>query len=117
LSKIISITALVSISPLGNDQKTIWENYKNADHCFTSHFLDHKQTLVAQLDDHSKAIIEDLKDSDIKYKSLDKSVLYAMAASRKAMETQVGLPMMFLESILVPLVARLIYSKNIFKNI
>jgi 3-oxoacyl-(acyl-carrier-protein) synthase len=86
LSKIISITALVSISPLGNDQKTIWENYKNADHCFTSHFLDHKQTLVAQLDDHSKAIIEDLKDSDIKYKSLDKSVLYAMAASRKAME-------------------------------
>ncbi|MGQ7946085.1 beta-ketoacyl synthase N-terminal-like domain-containing protein [Flavobacterium sp. WC2509] len=86
MSQIISITALASISPLGNDPKTIWENYQNGNHCFTSHFLDHKNTLVAKLDDNSNAIVEALKQSDIKYKSLDKSVLYAMAASRKAVE-------------------------------
>ena len=86
MSQIISITALASISPLGNDPKTIWENYKNDSHCFTSQFLDHKQTLVAELDEVSKAIVEDLKHSDVKYKSLDKSVLYAMAASRKAIQ-------------------------------
>jgi 3-oxoacyl-(acyl-carrier-protein) synthase len=86
LSQIISITALASISPLGNDPKTIWGNYKNADHCFTSQFLDHRQTLVALLDEDSKAATEALKQSDIKYKSLDKSVLYAMVASRKAIE-------------------------------
>lgn len=85
LSKTISITSIASISPLGNDPKTIWKNYKNGNHCFTSHFLDHKNTLVAKLDNDSNAIIEVLKQSDIKYKSLDKSVLYAMAASRKAM--------------------------------
>jgi 3-oxoacyl-(acyl-carrier-protein) synthase len=86
LSKIISITSIASISPLGNDPKTIWENYKNINHCFTSHFLDHKQTLVAKLGDDSNAIIEALKQSDIKYKFLDKTVLYAMAASRKAIQ-------------------------------
>jgi 3-oxoacyl-(acyl-carrier-protein) synthase len=86
LSQIISITALASISPLGNDPKEIWKNYQNNNHYFTSHFLDHKKTLVAKLDDSSNAIVEALKQSDIKYKSLDKSVLYAMVASRKAVE-------------------------------
>lgn len=86
MPQIISITALASISPLGNDPKTVWENYQNTNHSFTSHFLDHKNTLVAKLDDNSNAIVEALKQSDIKYKSLDKSVLYAMVASRKAIE-------------------------------
>jgi len=86
LSQTISITAISSISPLGNDPKTIWGNYLNTNHCFTEHFLDHKKTLVAKLDDDSKEIIAALKQSDIKYKSLDKTVLYAMAASRKAIQ-------------------------------
>jgi 3-oxoacyl-(acyl-carrier-protein) synthase len=86
LSKIISITAVASVSPLGNNPKTIWENYKSTNHCFTEHFLDHKNTWVATLDDDSNTIVAALQQSDIKYKSLDKSVLYAMAASRKAIE-------------------------------
>jgi 3-oxoacyl-(acyl-carrier-protein) synthase len=86
LSKTISITALASISPLGNDPKTIWKNYQNSNHCFTEHFLDHKNTLVAKLDNDSNEIIAALKQSDIKYKSLDKTVLFAMAVSRKAIE-------------------------------
>jgi 3-oxoacyl-(acyl-carrier-protein) synthase len=64
----------------------IWENYKSANHCFTQYFLDHKNTWVAKLDDDSNAIVAALQQSDIKYKSLDKSVLYAMAASRKAIQ-------------------------------
>ena len=86
MSQTISITAIASISPLGNNPKTIWENYLSKNHCFTAHFLDHKKTLVAKLDDDSKEIIAALRQSDIKYKSLDKTVLYAMAASRKAMQ-------------------------------
>jgi 3-oxoacyl-(acyl-carrier-protein) synthase len=84
LSQTISITSIASISPLGNNPKTIWENYKKSNHCFTSHFLDHKNTLVAKLDEDSSEAIEILKKSDSKYKFLDKTVLYAMAASRKA---------------------------------
>lgn len=84
MSTIISITALASISPLGNDSKTIWKNYLSEKHCFTRQFLDKNDTWVAALDSDSNVIIEDLKHSDIKYRSLDKSVLYAMAASRQA---------------------------------
>lgn len=86
MSKTISITAIASISPLGGNSKTIWENYQSTNHCFTEHFLDHKNTLVAKLDAVSNQIIQELKQSDIKYKSLDKTVLYAMAASRKAIQ-------------------------------
>lgn len=86
MSKTISITSISSISPLGNNSKTIWENYQRANHCFTKHFLDHKNTFVAKLDDDSSEAIEALNHSDNKYKFLDKTVLYAMAASRKAIE-------------------------------
>lgn len=86
MSKIISITALASVSPLGHESKTIWENYKNKKHCFTSRFLDHKNTLVASLNEDSNRLIDQIQQSDSKYKSLDKSVLFAIAASRKAIQ-------------------------------
>lgn len=86
LSKIISITAIASISPLGNTPEAIWENYLNENHCFTEHDLDNKKTYVAKIDANSKQAVEALRESDSKYKSLDKSVLYAMAASRKAIQ-------------------------------
>jgi 3-oxoacyl-(acyl-carrier-protein) synthase len=84
LPKIISITALASISPLGNNPKTIWDNYLSNNHCFTKELLDHEPIFVAILDQNSKELVENLKQSDHKYKSLDKSVLYAMVASRQA---------------------------------
>ena len=86
LSKTISIIAIASISPLGNTSKVIWQNYLNQKHCFTEHFLDNRKTFVAKLDADSNNIIAALRASDSKYKSLDKSVLYAMAASRQAMQ-------------------------------
>jgi 3-oxoacyl-(acyl-carrier-protein) synthase len=86
LSKTISITAIASISPLGNDSKTIWEKYQMADHCFTEQDIDHKTNLVAKLDKRSYDAVSILKKADVKYKFLDNSVLYAMAASRKAIE-------------------------------
>ena len=86
LSQTLSITAIASVSSLGNDPKTIWDNYKKTAHCFTEHFFDHKNTLVAKLDEDSNEIIEALRQSDNKYKFLDKSVLYAIAASRNAIQ-------------------------------
>jgi 3-oxoacyl-(acyl-carrier-protein) synthase len=86
LPKTISITAIASVSPLGKDTKTIWENYLNDKHCFAPKYLDHNNTLVASLDANSNEVIAALQTSDNKYKSLDKSVLFAMAASRKAIQ-------------------------------
>ncbi len=81
MSKIISITAFASISPLGNNPATIWNNYLNDEHFFTQN---NQNNLVATLDENSKIEIEKLRKSDSKYKLLDKSVLFAMLASRKA---------------------------------
>lgn len=87
LSKTISITAIASVSPLGNKPKVIWENYLKNTHFFEKQVLDHKETLTAVLDEDSKVLVAAMRDSDIKYKALDKSVLYAMLASRKAIES------------------------------
>ena len=86
MSQTISITAIASISPLGNTPEVIWENYLNENHCFTERDLDYKKTFVAALDTNSEQVVDELRESDNKYKSLDKSVLYAMAASRKAIQ-------------------------------
>ncbi|WP_281227181.1 beta-ketoacyl synthase N-terminal-like domain-containing protein [Flavobacterium aquiphilum] len=86
MSQTISITAIASISSLGNSSETIWQNYLSENPCFSTQFLDHQNTAVAALDDDSLAEVQTLKESDIKYKSLDQSVLFAMVASRKAIE-------------------------------
>lgn len=82
----ISITAIASISPLGNNQQSIWEKYLENGHCFTKQFIDHQETWTAQLEAKSTELIEVLKESDSKYKFLDKTVLYAMLASRNAIQ-------------------------------
>lgn len=82
----IAITSFSSISPLGNSSEGVWEKYLNNQHCFSKQFLDQQKTSVASLDSQSKQIIADIRESDIKYKFLDDSVLFAIAASRKAVE-------------------------------
>ena len=84
LSPTISITAIASVSPLGNESETIWNKYQNPNPSFQSRFLDQKETWCGPLDEDSKAQVAALRQSDIKYKYLDNSVLYAMLASRKA---------------------------------
>lgn len=84
MSQIISITAIASISSLGNSSETIWQNYLSENPCFSTQFLDHQNTNIAALDDASMVEVKALQDSDIKYKSLDSSVLFAMVAARKA---------------------------------
>jgi 3-oxoacyl-(acyl-carrier-protein) synthase len=84
LSQTISITAIASVSPLGNDSETIWNNYNNPNPLFQNQFIDHKNTWVGELDADSKAVVNVLRQSDSKYNSLDNSVLFAMLASRKA---------------------------------
>ena len=84
MSQTISITAIASVSPLGNDSETIWNNYNNPNPLFQNQFIDHKNTWVGELDADSKAAVNTLRQSDSKYNSLDNSVLFAMLASRKA---------------------------------
>jgi 3-oxoacyl-(acyl-carrier-protein) synthase len=82
----IAITAFSSISPLGNTPEEIWKKYLDNKHCFSTQFLDQQETSVAALETDSKQIISEVRESDTKYKFLDDSVLFAVAASRKAVE-------------------------------
>ena len=84
MPKTISITAIASISALGNDKDAIWKSYQSNEHYFVAPAFVNQNALVAPLDVASKQEIEALKNSDQKYNALDNSVLFAIAASRKA---------------------------------
>ncbi|WP_335965676.1 beta-ketoacyl synthase N-terminal-like domain-containing protein [Galbibacter sp. PAP.153] len=82
----IAITALSSISALGSTARETWKNYLNNHHFLTEKDFGTHKALVAALSGGSKTEIEAIRASDVKYKSLDNSVLYAMQTARKAVE-------------------------------
>lgn len=82
----ISITAIASISPLGNNQNSIWEHYINGQHCFENQNFSHGNAPVAAIPEDLKQDLDTLRQSDNKYKSLDDSVLFAIYASRQAIK-------------------------------
>jgi 3-oxoacyl-(acyl-carrier-protein) synthase len=84
LSQPISITAIASLSPLGNHPELIWKHYQNQQHCFVTKDFGNQKAWAAPLDDVSKMMVESVRKSDSKYKSLDDSVVFAIAASRNA---------------------------------
>ena len=86
MSQKIAITAFSSISPLGNSPDEIWKNYLKPETLISKKHIGNSEVLVAQLPLDLKNKIADLKNSESKYKHLDDSVLYAILASRQAIE-------------------------------
>jgi len=86
LIKPISITAIGSVSPLGDSLDEVWSSYKKDSHFFQKKNFESGEEWVASLSQKSLQEIEVLKQSDSKYKNLDNTVLFALLASRKAMK-------------------------------
>lgn len=82
----ISITGLGSVSPLGNTSAEIWKHYTNNSHFFQSKKIGSTTIYTAPLSTTATTAVEALKKSNSKYKNLDNSVLYAILASRIAVE-------------------------------
>lgn len=82
----IAITSIASVSPLGNETPKIWESYLQPEHHFTQSTFDGQPALGAFLSAETRQLVETLRHSDSKYKSLDDSALYAIAASRDAVQ-------------------------------
>lgn len=82
----ISITAISSVSPLGETWASIWEKYQQAEHSFRQRSFNEENIWVAALPEEVLEKIAQLKKSDAKYKNLDNSVLYAIYASREAIK-------------------------------
>ncbi|MDY0780626.1 beta-ketoacyl synthase N-terminal-like domain-containing protein [Tenacibaculum sp. IB213877] len=82
----ISITSFASISALGSTSEEVWKAYLDNNHRISTKDFGDFSAWVAQLSNDDKKIIEQIKNSDNKYKNLDDTVLFALYASRKAVE-------------------------------
>ena len=86
MSKKIYITSFASISSLGNNSDEIWKNYCQDKSFISKKKIGANEVFVSKLAEKEQKEIERLQFSDTKYKQLDKSVLYAMYVSRKAIQ-------------------------------
>ena len=82
----IAITALTSISPLGNNPTDIWNSYLTDKTLISSKDFDGKSHFVATIPFEIRKEIEQLRKEAIKYKALDETVLLALLTSRKAIK-------------------------------
>ena len=87
MNKKIAITALSSFSPLGNQPELIWEEYLKETSLISEKQIGNQTIPVASISRELRELVEELKQSDNKYKSLDNSVLYAILASRQAIKS------------------------------
>lgn len=81
----IAISGYGSVSPLGIEAKGIWKRYLDDEHCFYKKDFDSVKEWVGPLSEDAKKLISALSISK-KYNQLDPSVLYAIAASRSAVQ-------------------------------
>jgi 3-oxoacyl-(acyl-carrier-protein) synthase len=86
LKRPVAITSIASFSPLGKTSDDIWKEYLNPRSLIIEKQLGNTSALVAPLSETLANEIQTLRDSDVKYKSLDNSVLYAILASREAVK-------------------------------
>ncbi len=82
----IAITSLASISPLGNTPDAIWQNYLSPTTLISEKEFDVQHQFVAAIPKEIKKEVEKLRQSAIKYKALDETVLLAILASREAIK-------------------------------
>ncbi|NHF58765.1 beta-ketoacyl synthase [Flavobacteriaceae bacterium TP-CH-4] len=82
----ISITAISSVSPLGTSLEEAWQSYRSEAHFMTQAPFGERQEWAAFLAQDARKGILEIKRSNNTYKNLDSSVLYAISASRKAMD-------------------------------
>lgn len=86
MNKKIAITALSSFSPLGNQPELIWSAYLTETSLISEKQIGNQTIPVASIFRELQELVEQLKQSDNKYKPLDNSVLYAILASRQAVK-------------------------------
>jgi 3-oxoacyl-(acyl-carrier-protein) synthase len=82
----IAITSIASFSPLGKISDDIWKEYLNQKSLIIEKEIGNTSALVSPLSETLANEVQTLRDSDVKYKSLDNSVLYAILASREAVK-------------------------------
>nr|WP_298924085.1 beta-ketoacyl synthase N-terminal-like domain-containing protein [uncultured Allomuricauda sp.] len=86
LKEPISITAISSISSLGNSSEEIWNSYLDDNHYLSEVIIGKQNVWGSALTNSVRSEIENLRQSDAKYKELDNSVLFAIYTARKVVQ-------------------------------
>jgi 3-oxoacyl-(acyl-carrier-protein) synthase len=86
LSTTVSIVSISSLSPLGISSEQVWNNYLTTATFIKNTSIGAKIVPAAALTIQQQELVAALKSEDAKYSSLDNSVLYAMLASRGAIQ-------------------------------
>lgn len=81
----VSITSIGSVSPLGTSSEEVWGNYRDHNHLISKRNFG-EEAFAASLAETSEQEIEALRTSNVKFRNLDRSVLLAILASRKAVK-------------------------------
>lgn len=82
----ILITAKGSISSVGHESEQIWQQYKNQKSALSTCCFNNQDTPTGKLKPESEAFIKTIRKEDLSYRRLDKSVLLALWAGRKAVK-------------------------------
>ncbi|MGY5352709.1 beta-ketoacyl synthase N-terminal-like domain-containing protein [Wenyingzhuangia sp. IMCC45533] len=85
--KTISITGYGSISALGDNERDVWVSYLDRGHLLTEFSEVKVKGLVSELCATLNDELDKLRKSNLKYHSLDRSVLMAIYVSRSAVES------------------------------
>lgn len=83
---IISITGVGSISPLGSSWQEVGKSYQSENHLLTEKSFSCGDFFVGNISVENNLLIDALRNENPKYKALDRSVLLAIYASRKALQ-------------------------------
>ena len=84
--EVISISGIGSISALGSNSKEIVASYQNKEHFLKEKVFSFGKFPVGSISIENQYIINKIREENPKYKLLDKSVLYAIYASRLALQ-------------------------------
>lgn len=86
LKEPISITALSSISALGDTPNEVWKSYGEDTHNLDHARIGDQEVWASYLPESTKTEITKLRQLDSKYHYLDDSVIFALWTARKAIE-------------------------------
>lgn len=83
---LVSITALASVSPLGHRPEVIWQHYLSPKHHLSLTDFGSRKVYAGFLDPATQYQVNRLREVNPYYQSLDKSVIYALAVARQAVQ-------------------------------
>lgn len=82
----ISITGMGSISPLGADRANIWRQYLSNKPLLVGQRVGEELLPVGRLQEENHALVREIRQENARYRSVDPTVLYALYASRQALQ-------------------------------